>query len=67
MSLQSVTASARRAAIKKAASDHAIARRGITDPESVVRRLVDDSGNAIEYHSHNEAVTAIKAAAGIGR
>jgi hypothetical protein len=37
----------------------------ITDSEAVMRRLVDDRGNAIEYHSHNEAVTAIKSAAGI--
>jgi hypothetical protein len=37
----------------------------ITDPEMVVQRLVDERGNAIEYHSHNEAVTAIKAAAGV--
>jgi hypothetical protein len=37
----------------------------IADPESVVRRLVDETGRAIEYHSHNEAVAAIKAAAGI--
>jgi hypothetical protein len=39
----------------------------IADPESVVRRLVDDRGNAIEYHDHNEAVAAIKAAAGISQ
>jgi hypothetical protein len=39
----------------------------IADPESVVSRLVDERGNAVEYHSHNDAVTAIKAAAGISQ
>jgi hypothetical protein len=37
----------------------------IANPEAVVMRLVDAQGNAIEYQDHNEAVTAIKAAAGI--
>jgi hypothetical protein len=39
----------------------------IADPAAVVASLVDDRGNAVEYHDRNEAVTAIKAAAGIGR
>jgi hypothetical protein len=35
----------------------------ITDPESVVRQLVDENGHAIEYRDRNEAVRAIKTAA----
>jgi hypothetical protein len=37
----------------------------ITDPESVVRQLVDENGHAIEYRDRNEAIRAFKAAAGI--
>lgn len=37
----------------------------VVDPASVVRRLVDTDGRAIEYGSQDEAVAAIKAAAGI--
>jgi hypothetical protein len=36
----------------------------IADPESVTR-LADENGHAIEYRDHAEAITAIKAAAGI--
>ena len=39
----------------------------IADPERVVRALVGADGHAIEYQDRNEAVMAIKAAAGIGR
>jgi hypothetical protein len=35
------------------------------DPESVARQLVDSQGRAIEFKDRNEAVTAIKDAAGI--
>lgn len=38
----------------------------IADPQSVMRRLVDDSGRAIEYRDRDEAVAAIRAAAGMG-
>lgn len=44
---------------------HVDAAGGIADPESVVRQLVAENGRAIEYHDRNEAVAAIKAAAGI--
>jgi hypothetical protein len=37
----------------------------IADPEGVVRQLVDENGQAIEYREHREAIAAIKAAAGI--
>jgi hypothetical protein len=37
----------------------------IAEPAKVIAQLVDDRGLAIEYRDHNEAVRAIKAAAGI--
>jgi hypothetical protein len=37
----------------------------ITDPESVVRQLVDENGRAREFRDRNEAIRAFKAAAGI--
>ncbi len=37
----------------------------VADPASVVARLVDDHGHAIEYREHGEAIGAIKAAAGL--
>jgi hypothetical protein len=37
----------------------------IADPEAVVAALVDTQGRAIEYHDRNEAIAAIKAAAGL--
>jgi hypothetical protein len=37
----------------------------VSDPEGVCAALVDDRGFAIEYHDKAEAITAIKAAAGL--
>src|SRR6266851_4843147 len=37
----------------------------VADPASVVPKLVDDHGHAIEYRDHGEAIRAIKAAAGL--
>jgi len=40
-------------------------RQQIRDPESVVARLVDEHGRAVEYKDKAEAIVAIKAAAGV--
>src|SRR5712692_6591229 len=37
----------------------------VTNPVSVVAKLVDDHGHAIEYRDHVEAIRAINAAAGL--
>jgi hypothetical protein len=37
----------------------------VADPASVVAKLVDDHGHAIEYRDHGEAIRAIIAAAGL--
>jgi hypothetical protein len=37
----------------------------IADPQHVLRQLVDENGHAIEYRDKNEAIRAIKAAAGL--
>ena len=38
----------------------------VSDPEGVCAALVDERGFAVEYRDKNEAIRAIKAAAGIG-
>ena len=40
-------------------------RGQITVPEAVARQLVDERGFAVEYRDKNEAIRAIKAAAGL--
>jgi hypothetical protein len=44
---------------------HVDSRGLIANPESVVARLVDEHGRAIEYKEQAAAIVAIKAAAGI--
>jgi hypothetical protein len=37
----------------------------ISDPESIAAKLVDETGHAIEFRDHREAIAAIKSAAGL--
>jgi hypothetical protein len=37
----------------------------VADPATVVAKLADDHGHAIEYRDHGEVIRAIKAAAGL--
>src|ERR1700730_11465414 len=46
---------------------HVDSRGLIANPESVVARLVDEQGRAVEYKEQAAAIVAIKAAAGIAQ